>query len=149
LYMSTLCIQYQRLSKRYLPEVVGFVLNTICALAPTKISSIPGNFAYHEPKKDIRLKEGFSASSRALSLNDLNAQELSEKDETSLKCALLGTSVKLVDAAADTWTGKAAFFEVFEPALQIIKHLEGKSCLNKLPKSVQVCFHCASNTWSS
>jgi nucleolar protein 14 len=137
LYMTTLCLQYQRLSKRFVPEVMGFLLNTICALCPRRTSTIPETFAYHESKLD-RIDDGHNIQTRNLNFSDTKNQVLEGQVETVLKATLLDTSIKLLDAAADAWTGKPALQEVFEPALTILRHLGGKTCHEKLPKSTQV-----------
>lgn len=136
-YLSTLCLQYQRLSKRYVPEVAGFIENTLCALAPTKLAKIPGSFPYHEPKSSMRIEKA-SASDRQIDFYDCIPRELSADDEESLKVALLEANIKILNASADLWTEKSAFTEVFEPALMILQHLGSKSCRSKLPESTQV-----------
>ncbi|RDL36838.1 Uncharacterized protein BP5553_06190 [Venustampulla echinocandica] len=135
-YMCTLCLQYQRLSKRYVPEVVTFIENALCALAPTKLSKPPGSFPYHEPKTPVRIQNS-TGSPRQLSLYDGVAQELSEEDEASLKAALLDTNLSLAEVAADTWTGKSSFLEIFEPVLKILQHLGTKSCQSRLSSNTQ------------
>ncbi|QSZ31233.1 hypothetical protein DSL72_000796 [Monilinia vaccinii-corymbosi] len=135
-YLCTLCLQYQRLSKRYVPEVGSFIENTLCALAPTKIPKIPGCFPYHEPKSSVRIEKA-TASDRQIDFYDCVPQELSADDEESLKLALLEASIKILNASADLWTDKSAFTEVFEPALTILQHLGSQSCKSKLPESTQ------------
>ncbi|KAK6614545.1 Nop14-like family protein [Botrytis cinerea] len=121
-YLCTLCLQYQRLSKRYVPEVAGFIENTLCALAPTKLAKIPGSFPYHEPKSSVRIEKA-SASDRQIEFYDCIPQELSADEEESLKVALLEANIKILNSSADLWSEKSAFTEVFEPALTILKHL--------------------------
>ncbi|TAQ86541.1 hypothetical protein B7494_g5147 [Chlorociboria aeruginascens] len=135
-FLNTLCLEYQRLPKRYVPEVIGFIENTLCALAPVKISKPPGFFPYHESKISVRI-EGGEMVSRQLKFYDCTPQDLSADDEASLKIALLETNLRVLDAAADTWVGKAAFYEVFEPALKIVQYLGSKSCRSRLPASSQ------------
>jgi nucleolar protein 14 len=135
-YLCTLCLQYQKLSKRYIPEVINFIENTLCVLAPTKLSKLPGNFPSHEPKTPIRIQNAWE-STRRLAFYDCIPKDLSSDEEESLKTALLDNNLSLLDTAADTWTGKAAFTEVFTPALLIIHHLDSKKCRFKLPESTR------------
>lgn len=136
-YMVTLCLEYQRLSKRYIPELVGFLLNTICALIPTKLSKVPGCFHYHDSKV-TRLHNAEHIVVRKLSLADTKKQVLSSQDEIELKLSLLETSVKAIDAAADVWTGKPAFQEIFDSALRVLQYCSCKACRLKLPECIQV-----------
>ena len=136
-YLCTLCLQYQKLSKRYVPELISFIENTLCALAPTKLVKLPGSFPYHESKQPVRIDHG-SVSPRNPNFYDCVGSELSTEEEDSARVALLVTNLNLLDAAADTWTGKAAFTEVFEPALKIVKHLGSKNCRSYLSEATFV-----------
>lgn len=150
-YLCTLCLQYQRLSKRYVPEIVGFIENSLCALAPTKLAKIPGSFPYHEPKSCVRIEKAMAP--KDCDFYDCVPQDLPANKEESLKVALLEANIKILNASADLWTDKSAFTEVFAPALTILKHLENKPCRSKLPESSQVSrpasnytFHLHTNT---
>jgi nucleolar protein 14 len=132
-YLCTQCLQYQRVSKRYSPEVMNWIQNTLCALAPAKMPKRPTNFPYHEPKKSVRIVG--AADTRKLAFYDCVSKDLSEEDEQSFKLALLEANLKLIEAAADTWNGAPAFFEVFEPVLRIIQHLA--RCRSSLPKTTR------------
>ena len=136
-YLCTLCLQYQELSKRYIPEVMNFIENTFCTLAPTKMSKLPGSFPYHEPKSSLRI-EKVPESQRALKFYDCASEDVQGEEEEALKAALIDVNLSLIDAAATTWTGKAAFTEIFEPALKITHHLASKECRSKLCGSTQV-----------
>ncbi len=136
-YLCTLCLQYQKLSRRYVPEVVNFVENTLCALAPSKLAKLPGSFPYHEPKLSLRIRRA-SAFTRQLKFYDCLAQDPSEEENELLKAALVETNIRLLDSAVDIWAGKDAFTEVFEPILNILQHLLSKKCSTKLPESAQV-----------
>ncbi|KAF4637137.1 hypothetical protein G7Y89_g949 [Cudoniella acicularis] len=135
-YICTLCLNYQRISKRYVPEVANFIENALYVLSPTKLSKLPGIFPYHEPKIPLRI-EDTPKSTRKLALSDCVPQELSQDGEDSLKIALLETYLSLLEAAADTWTDKAAFTEIFEPTSKIVQHLGSKSCRPKLSSKTQ------------
>jgi nucleolar protein 14 len=136
-YLCTLCLQYQRQSKRYVPEAMNFIENTLCVLAPLELSKLPGNFPYHEPKSPLRIEKSVE-SVRRFAFSDCLPGELSEDEDSELKVVLLETNLKLLEVAADTWFGKSAFFEVFEPSLKIVQHLAGKHCKLKLSSSTQV-----------
>ena len=133
-YLCTLCLQYQRQSKRYVPEVMNFIENTLCVVAPSELSKHPGHFPYHAPKESFRIEIAIETV-RRFSFSDCLPQESGQEE---LKAVLLETNLKLLEAAADLWSGKAAFCEVFEPGLVIIQHLSGKKCKPNLSPSTQV-----------
>jgi nucleolar protein 14 len=137
-YLCTLCVQYQKLSNRYVPEVVNFIENTLCALAPMKLSKLTGNFPSHDPKSSLRIERA-PTSTRQLKFYDCVARDLSEEEGELLKAAIVETNLRLLDSAAETWTGKDAFIEVFGPTLEIMQRLSSKKCCSKFPESTQVC----------
>lgn len=97
-YLCTLSLQYQKLSKRYVPELVNFIENSLCVLAPTKLSKPPGNFPYHEPKMSLRI-ESVSTTSRRMQIHDCVAKDLSNQEQEMLKSSLLDINLGLIDAS--------------------------------------------------
>lgn len=141
-YFQTLCLQYQRLSKRYVPEVVNYTLHALCSLAPIRPGKLNGYFPYHEPASSLRLHTSSETVGRQLGFLDIVSQsESTAEDDTQLKIALLETQLGILDAMADLWLGKSAFYEVFGIGLRVLQHLSGKACRSKLPTSTNVsCF---------
>lgn len=135
LYLSTLALQYQQVSKRYVPEAMNFCLNTLCALAPERAKGILGYFPIHEPTPGTRIADARSLTIRKLALIDC-LDDISDEEAMSTKVAILATSIQLLDAAADLFSGKSAFFETFEPAKNVLVHLASKSCRTKLPAAL-------------
>lgn len=135
-YVSILALQYQEFSKRYAPEILGFTLNTLAALAPVAAEPPAGNFPVHTPLADIRLSGAQAAELRRLSFADCVASDLSTKETKVLKVAVLGTSAQICEAAADIWAGKSAFQETFVPAVSVLAHLNTKACRKHLPKAL-------------
>jgi nucleolar protein 14 len=136
-YFCALCLQYQKASKRYIPEIVNFIMNALCNLAPTKFSKLPGNFPYHEPKTLLRIKNA-PVSVRRMRFYDCVPKDLSEEEEELLKAALVDTNLSLLDSAARIWADKPAFTEAFAPTLTIIHYLLSKKCRPTLSASTQV-----------
>ncbi|KAI1096216.1 Nop14-like protein [Rostrohypoxylon terebratum] len=135
-YLSTLALQYQQVSKRYIPEVMNFCFNTLCALAPEKATKTLGYFPIHEPTPGTRISNAKSVAVRKLSPADCEQDEITDEDVISTKVAIVSTTIQLLDAAADLYGGKAAFFETFEPAKNILAHLASKPCRSKLPTTL-------------
>ncbi|PNH47750.1 hypothetical protein VD0004_g608 [Verticillium dahliae] len=121
-YLSTLVLQYQAFSKRYMPSVMNVCLNTIAAVAPQK-ASWPGTFPVHEPAADVRLLSTKKGTIRKLKISDCTPQEQTKEERQELKLALLAASAQLLAAAADIWASASAFTETFSPALEMISQL--------------------------
>lgn len=134
-YLSILALQFQQLSKRYVPEVINFCLDTMCALAPKKIPSNPGFFHMLEPPQGCRIRNCQDKTPRKLNYKDTKCSQ-HKSDADVQKLSILQTTLSLLKAAAETWSGKAAFTETFQPALPVISHLLSPSCRAHLPKTV-------------
>ncbi|KAI1649831.1 Nop14-like protein [Daldinia loculata] len=132
-YLSTLALQYQQVAKRYVPEAMNFCLNTLCALAPEKAEGTLGQFPVHDPMSEIRITSVQSLTVRKLTPADCIKDDISDEEALSTKLATLATTLGLLDAAADLYSGKSAFFETFEPAKNVLAHLGSKSCKAKFP----------------
>ncbi|KAG5938200.1 hypothetical protein E4U53_008064 [Claviceps sorghi] len=131
-FLAILSLQYQQLSKRFVPEVPNFCLNTLCALCPVASNKKLGNFPWHEPPAAMRAQKAAAAAVRKLTLSDCVA-----KDATvSAKVSTLSTVLDVLDAAADLWTGKDAFVETFAQVTDVLKHFTGKSNRSHLPRPV-------------
>ncbi|KAK2759092.1 nucleolar complex protein 14 [Arachnomyces sp. PD_36] len=133
-YACSLCLQYQSLSKRYIPESMNYVLNALSQLSPTESKKPLGFFPTRNPTQSLRLKG--SKSAKKPQFWDLFERKDSSMDPEELKVSLVQTFTSLLSAAADLWAAKSAFYEIFEPALNILRHLK-KSCSKKLPTTVQ------------
>lgn len=138
-YLAILALQYQQLSKRYVPELVNFCLDTMCALAPERIPSNPAFFHMLEPPAGCRIRNSQKKAARKLNYKDLKGYGAGTKQKPDLdvqKLSILSTTVAVLKAAAETWSGKAAFTETFSPALPVIAHLLSPSCLPHLPAAL-------------
>ncbi|KAH6854249.1 nucleolar protein 14 [Chaetomium sp. MPI-CAGE-AT-0009] len=132
-YLSILALQYQQFSKRYVPELMNFCLNTLCSLAHEKAQSV-GFFPVHEPAAGTRIKGASKTAIRQLNCGDCQPkQSLSTAEETSLKVAILSTTTAILKAAAETWHKLPAFHETFHPASLVLQHLTSKPNSAHLP----------------
>ncbi|KAK3988054.1 putative nucleolar complex protein 14 [Cladorrhinum sp. PSN332] len=139
IYLSILALQYQQFSKRYVPEIMNFCLNTLCALSHNKPSELLGFFPIHEPPAGIRVTKSASTASqiRKLTCQDCKAptQPRSTEQANSLKLALINTTALLLKSAAETWHKHSSFHETFSPALRVLQHLS-KSSSSSLPSTL-------------
>ncbi|KAF4123565.1 nucleolar protein 14 [Geosmithia morbida] len=134
-YLSMLSLQYQKLAKRYVPEVINFLLNTLCALAPAAPGQGLGQFPQHRSDEALRV-DGAAAkvTPRRLNFGDcVQPGPQEEQAAASAKVAILNTTLQVLDVAADAWTGKEAFVETFGQVLSVVKHVTGKKCKARLP----------------
>ncbi|KAJ6785004.1 hypothetical protein PWT90_03689 [Aphanocladium album] len=140
-FLCVLALQYQQLAKRYVPEVINFAINTLCSLAPTAptITQITTTIPIHQNAQKRFVTA--SAKVRKLRLTDCIPDAEGDPgpapEAAAVSAAVLATTLHVLDAAADLWTGKPAFIETFAPALLASQHLcDAKLCRGKLPAAV-------------
>lgn len=141
-YLQNLCLQYQRVSKRYVPELVNYTLGTLLTLAPVKDNHLIRFFPYHAPGMQLRI-EGTPTSlthvSRLLRFADIIPVEgASATDIEAFKLALLSSHLRIIGAMANIWSEKLAFCEIFAPILLLLRHLASKPCSAKLTDEINV-----------
>ena len=141
-YVGSLCLQYQRFSKRYIPEVINYVRQALLILSPVKMKVIPGSFPYHAPELPQhitgRLKDSDHVIRRLKFWDSIHVEGASEDSNEQFKLALLHTLLALVSTMADLWADKSAFGEVFDPISKILEHLTSRACSGKLPAETKV-----------
>ncbi|KAB5580336.1 nucleolar protein 14 [Coniochaeta sp. 2T2.1] len=137
-YLSILALQFQQLSRRYVPEVINYCLDTLCALAPEKLSPNPGFFHMLEPPSGSRIRNCKDKTPRKLTHRDTKCYSGPHKPEDVdvQKLSILSTAASILKSAAETWTGKASYTETFSPALPVLSHLLSAKCKPHLPPTL-------------
>ncbi|KAL8730310.1 MAG: hypothetical protein Q9181_004714 [Wetmoreana brouardii] len=137
-YLITLCLQYQKLSKRYVPEVVNYTLNGLYALAPVQASRVAGPSPMHALPATFRLKAEAINNARRMRFSDtIPTENASEESIEELKMALLKAFPSNCWTMADLWVGKPAYCEIFEPVVACLSHLTSKPCASKIKNSMK------------
>ena len=135
-YVCTLCLHYQRMSKRYVPEAVNYMLNAIWSIVPAKPKSPMGPLSQRVLPVELRLQAEsafFDNSSRQLKFWDTIAVDKDDNDNKELKQALLRTNIHLATAMAELWFVKTAFCEIIDPVYQTLRTITSKACTDALP----------------
>ncbi|KAM7208042.1 putative nucleolar complex protein 14 [Naviculisporaceae sp. PSN 640] len=137
-YLSILAVQYQQFSKRYVPELMNFCLNTLCSLAHEKPREKLGFFPLHEPAAGIRTKDASKTTVRKLNCSDCvsKTSPLTPEATDSLKVAITSTTTAILKAAAEIWHTHPSFYETFQPAHLVLQHLLAKSNAKHLPPAL-------------
>ena len=136
-YVATLCLRYQRLSKRYVPEVFNYTIHMLARLAPARRRLSFGNFPVRKTLgSDLRIEFEIPVNYRARKMQFWDIEHVSGKDDHAdecLKIALLDTNVALLDTMADLWSGLSAFIEIVGAFQATLMHLSSLRCSSKLP----------------
>ena len=132
-YISTLCLQYQSLSRRYVPEVVNYVINALLALSPVKPKHLPRLVPHRSLPDSLRIRNTSNTieEPRQLSFWDvICAPQSTEANDQRIKIALIETHLAIIEAIAELWAKKSAFSEVFAIIYSTLRILEKSDKLN-------------------
>ncbi|KAA1466565.1 Nop14-like protein [Dentipellis sp. KUC8613] len=135
LFLCTLFLQYEELSKRFVPEALNFAINALLHLAPHSYQdshSLPGSLFSPDFGTKLRLS---GKKAKKLSAQKANLSELlnADDDNEQAKVDLLGVALDLVGRFADMYKGLEGFIELFEPILEVVEHVKTGS----LPTDLQ------------
>lgn len=140
LFLCTLFLQFEELSKRYVPEAVSFVVNAVLYLAPHTFSdaaSIPGSFPAPDLKADratsisLDIKKAKELDVRPANLTSILTEGVNDHQA---KVDLLALALDLLGRFAEMYKDLDPFVEIYDPILQTLEKLKVK----KLPQSLQV-----------
>ncbi|KAI0797123.1 nucleolar protein 14 [Abortiporus biennis] len=142
LFLSTLFLQYEELSRRFVPEAINLLANSLLILAPHKfkdVASLPGSF----PSPDV-----FSEKCQALKIESKKAKKLTPRrpdlahlltsddaDEQS-KLDLLGVSTDLLAQFGELYKSLDGFIELYQPLVTILEAISTKSLPSDLATKI-------------
>ena len=138
LFLSSLFLQYELLSKRFVPEAVTFLVNATLHLAPhifASVKSLPGNFPCPDLQSaschlviDRRKAKGLGF--RKPDLVDMISANPTEQS----KINALGLTLDLLERFANMYKSLDGFIELYEPIKAILSGLE----CGQLSEDIQV-----------
>ena len=132
-FLCTLFLQFEALSKRFVPEVVNFLVNSVLHLAPHRyqeISGLPGSFSSPDFRSDLcrclclsrDVEKGLVAEKPNLFRLVLGGSDLDEQS----KVDLLGIALDLIGRFGDMYKVLDGFIELYEPILAILENIESE-----------------------
>ena len=151
LFLCTLFLQFEALSKRLVPEAINFLVNSVLHLAPhnyREISTLPGSFPSPDFHSDLcrslslsrDIQSGLVAQKPNL-FNLLAANNLNEQS----KVDLLSNALHLLGQFADMYKPLDGFIELYGPILAILENIQSKY----LPDGLRVSINYSLMTISS
>jgi len=132
LFLCTLFLQFEGLSKRLVPEAVNFLINTVLHLAPhgyKDATSLPGSFPSPDFLSDlcrpliIDVKRARRATVQKANLGVILYTVHSDEQT---KTDLLGLTLDLLGRFADIYKGLDGFVELYEPILDVLQNVNSK-----------------------
>lgn len=132
LFLCTLFLQFEALSKRFVPEAINFLVNSVLHLAPhqyLEISALPGSFPSPDFRSDLCRSLSLSREGqRALVVQKPNLFSLLTADSLNeqSKVDLLSIALNLLGQFADMYKALDGFIELYKPILAILENIQSK-----------------------
>lgn len=138
LFICSIFLQYEKLSKRLVPEAVNFLINSVLHLAPTSYtdaSKLPGSFPAPDFKSE--LCESFTVDASTATPDRVDLLEVLTNDAvpSATRSGLLRITFELLGKYADSYKSLEGFIELYEPVSEILKNASKQ---NKLHETLQV-----------
>ena len=141
LFLCTMYLQFEHLSKRFVPEAINFLINTVLHLCPHRfehVSILPGSFPSPDFLSDL-------CQPLKVKVKKLGGLTVDRPNLTSIMCGdttdeqtkvdLLALAVDLLGQFAEMYKSLDGFIELYQPIHDIVSKLD----TSKLPKGLQVC----------
>lgn len=122
-YCCSLALNYQTLSRRYMPEVINYLLNTLLLLAPKVMDTASSKMPYRPAAVDLSIQSHAKPRSSPLPFWEMME---ANNEEDSAKADLFQNILVLLKIAVDLWKNKSAFPEIIDPALGVLSYLQSQ-----------------------
>ncbi|KAG6812102.1 hypothetical protein H0H92_004402 [Tricholoma furcatifolium] len=138
LFLCTLFLQFEELSKRFVPEAVNFLTNTILHIAPHQyktVAAIPGSFPSPDFRSDLCRSLALNPKTQSkVVIQKANLADLLSLDKPTeqAKSDLLSLALSLLGKYADMYKGLDGFVELYEPISEILKHIDAANLVKAL-----------------
>ncbi|KAI0776188.1 Nop14-like protein [Trametes elegans] len=140
LFLCSLFMHYEKLSKRFVPEAINFLVNVVLHLAPhpyQDVASLPGNFPAQDFRSSFTLSlalTGKKAKKLSLGKPDLGRYLSDDSLDEQAKVDLLGLSLELLGRFADMYKSLEGFIELYTPVQEIL----GSVNTSGLPSDLEI-----------
>ncbi|GLB34168.1 putative nop14-like protein [Lyophyllum shimeji] len=142
LFLCTLFLQFEELSKRFVPEAVNFLVNAVLHIAPhpyKTVDALPDSFPSPDFRSDLTRPLALNVKTRStLTPQKANFTTLLAADRPTeqAKTDLLSLALNLLGRYAEMYKGLEGFIELYDPILEIIKHVNASSMAEPLTAQV-------------
>jgi nucleolar protein 14 len=139
LFLCTLFLQYETLSKRFVPEAISFLTNTVLSLSPS-------SQRYHTGQLCVIGNDG----TKILSVNrpDLVAVISDKRVSAQTNVDLLGLTVDLLARFSELCKALDGFVELYEPILEVLGDIDSDALCPSLQVRLKFYSHVIPNSLS-
>ena len=138
-YLSTLVLDYQRLSRRYIPELVNYVLHAIDVLSPEPSTRLTLVYPDHASVTELRINGNLKDSDfwEPLPFWVIDDHTMDNEDLESVKISILVAHLELINTMVEQWINLSAYPEIMSTVFESLDHLSRKNSLAKLPNNIR------------
>ena len=148
LFLCSLWLEHESFSKRFVPEVMNFLVNAVLHLAPHKfgdVSELPGTFPSPDFKTEqterLGMKTGPKAREGVVERKPVLTDLLLSKEATEQdKADLLGIALELLSRFSELYKGLDGFVELYEPIHSVLENVSAKKLPVHLSVSLFSCY---------
>lgn len=131
LFLCTLFLQYECISKRFVPEAINFLVNAFLHLSPTKFENmmlLPGFSPAPDFRSEFYQQSRIQLSKKSPQQGKANLTDLFmlEEPNEQAKVDLLSLTLDLFEKFADMYKGLDGFVELYTPILECLRGAEVK-----------------------
>ncbi|KAG9317709.1 Nop14-like protein [Chiua virens] len=129
LFLSSLFLQYESLSKRFVPEAINFVTNATLHLAPHRFASaesLPGTFMCPDLRSVLCESLAIDKTkAKGLEFGKLKLLQMTSANPSEQsKIDALGLALGLLERFADMYKSLDGFVELYDPINSLLSGLE-------------------------
>ncbi|KAI5950625.1 NOP14 [Candida margitis] len=136
-FLVDVLLSYQRLSKRYDPELVNFIEHSVLMLMPEpETFDIPKLLSLANPsvKFDLPKSTKFEKD-HLISITDIYATITNnEEDASKFKSKLLIKLINLMDKSVGLWRDKSSLIELVNSYISLLKHIIKYTTVEPIPQ---------------
>ena len=132
LFLCTLFLQYECMSKRFVPEALSFLVNAFLHLSQTKFKEmvqLPGFFPAPDFRSEFYQQSQIKLKKKTLKPGKASFMDLVvlEEPNEQVEVDLLGLTLDLFGKFADMYKGLDGFVELYTPVLECLDGAEVKN----------------------
>ncbi|KAF7729989.1 nucleolar complex protein 14 [Apophysomyces ossiformis] len=126
LFLTLIIHEYQTVSKRFVPEVLGFLQRLLVLLAPKSVfeDGVPGTFAMPTETAEVHIQDPQGDASKdipSVALETLVTESLDDdEDSNEMRLSLFQGTLRMLEMYLQLYASTPALVEVFEPTLEVV-----------------------------
>ncbi|EOQ99631.1 putative nucleolar complex protein 14 [Wallemia ichthyophaga EXF-994] len=141
LVLCGISLQYEHYSKRFIPEVVNFLISSVLILGGVgREMNVPGQ----HPVPDVGRLRGVAMNNPVVTPSDTNLRDMltqsesnSQSDQQQAKVDVMDRILTISREAAQMWSALDGFIEAFDPLVGSLRMVEKRGMLGSVKNKTE------------